>query len=107
MASIHSINIGGTQYDVKSTHYATCSTAASTTAKVATVQNGTFTLDTGVKVSVKFTNANSKASATLNVNSTGAKAIRWRNKNLTEDQFWTANQIVDFVYEIFLSLFKF
>jgi hypothetical protein len=37
MASIHSINIGGTQYDVKSTHYATCSTAASTAAKVATV----------------------------------------------------------------------
>ena len=99
MASIHSINIGGTQYDVKSTHYATCSTAASTAAKVATVQNGTFTLDTGVKVSVKFTNANSKASATLNVNSTGVKAIRWRNKSLTEDQFWTANQIVDFVYD--------
>lgn len=99
MASIHSINIGGTQYDVKSTHYATCSTAASTAAKVATVQNGTFTLDTGVRVSVKFTNANSKASATLNVNSTGAKTIRWRDANLASTQYWTANQIVDFIYD--------
>lgn len=99
MASIHSINIGGTQYDVKSTHYATCSTAASTAAKVATVQNGGFTLDTGVRVSVKFTNANSKASATLNVNSTGAKTIRWRNANLASTQYWTANQIVDFIYD--------
>lgn len=99
MASIHSINIGGTQYDVKSTHYATCATAAETIAKVATVQNGTFTLDAGVKVSVKFTNANSVDSPTLNINSTGAKVIRWRNNNLTESQYWTANQIIDFVYD--------
>ena len=52
MASIREINVGGTLHDVKSTHYATCDTAAATAAKVATIQNGAFTLETGVKVSV-------------------------------------------------------
>jgi hypothetical protein len=82
MASIREIKIGSTNYDIKSTHYATCDTAAATAAKVATIQNGSFTLETGVKVSVKFTYANNVADATLNINSSGAKAIRYRNANL-------------------------
>ena len=52
--------------------YGTCSTAASTTAKVATVSN--YALTTGGYVTVRFTYA-VPASATLNINSTGAKAI--------------------------------
>lgn len=99
MASIREINVGGTLHDVKSTHYATCDTASATTAKVATVQNGSFTLETGVKVSVKFTNANFITSATLNINSTGAKSIRYRNAALDSTQYWSANQVVDFVYD--------
>lgn len=99
MASIREINVGGTIHDVKSTHYATCSTATGTAAKTATVQNGTFTLETGVKVSVKFTYANSVASATLNVNSTGAKAIQFAGAALASTQYWAANQVVDFVYD--------
>lgn len=99
MALIHTINVGGVQYDVKATHYATSGTASGTTAKVATIQNGGFTLTAGVKVSVKFTYANSAANATLNVNSTGAKNIRWRNANLPSDQYWAAGQVVDFVYD--------
>lgn len=56
---------------------ATCSTAAGTTAKVATLQtsNRNFSLATGVRVAVTFTYGNSATTPTLNVNSTGAKTI--------------------------------
>ena len=53
--------------------YGTCSTAAATVAKAATLAG--FTLVVGGIVSVNFTNANTAASPTLNVNSTGAKSI--------------------------------
>lgn len=53
--------------------YGVCSTAAGTAAKTVTVDN--FSLETGATVIVKFTNNNSAASPTLNVNSTGAKPI--------------------------------
>ena len=99
MALIHTINVGGVQYDVKATHYATSTTASSTAAKTATIQNGSFTLAIGVRISVKFSYANTASNPTLNVNSTGAKAIRWRNSNLITTQYWSATQIVDFVYD--------
>ena len=52
--------------------YATCSTAEATTAKVASLTNYSLILDGSV--SVRFTNA-VPAGSTLNINSTGAKAI--------------------------------
>lgn len=55
-------------------NYGVCSTAAATAAKTVTV-GGTFVLATGAQVTVKFTNANSASSPTLNVNGTGAKPI--------------------------------
>lgn len=56
--------------------YGVCSTAASTAAKTVTIDfSGTLTLFTGMSVRVKFSNANTAASPTLNVNSTGAKPI--------------------------------
>ena len=62
-----------TYTNVKLGHgYATCSTAEATVAKAATLSS--YTLTTGGIVAVKFTNA-VPASATLNVNSKGAKAI--------------------------------
>ena len=62
--------------------YATCSTATSTAAKVATITNGvSFSLVAGACCYVMFTNAiagkNSKLNWTLNINSTGAKAAAW------------------------------
>ncbi len=56
--------------------YGTCSTAASTAAKVVTCSD--FTLTDGAVVLVRFTNTNTAAAAnlTLNVNSTGAKAVK-------------------------------
>lgn len=51
----------------------TCSTAASTAAKV--VACAGFTLARGAMLTIKFTYKNSAASPTLNVNSTGAKPL--------------------------------
>lgn len=56
--------------------HGTCSTATATAAKVATLDDATgFTLADGVVISVTFANSNIDRSATLNVNSTGAKDI--------------------------------
>lgn len=71
-----------TYTNVKLGHgYATCSTAEATTAKVGTLSS--YTLTTGGIVAVKFTYA-VPASATLNINSKGAKAIYYRGSAITE-----------------------
>ena len=54
--------------------YGTCSTPATTLEKAVAITN--FVLKKNGKVSVFFTTANEIAGATLNVNNTGAKAIR-------------------------------
>ena len=65
--------------------FATCTTAAATKDKVATVTSpGTFSLSIGQIVAVKFTNTNTYSATadshvTLNVNGTGAKPIYWGN----------------------------
>ena len=58
--------------------YATCSTALSTTAKVATITNSvSLTLVAGAMVVIKYTNDPYDATiSTLNVNSTGAKTVK-------------------------------
>ena len=65
--------------------YATCSTATSTAAKVATITNGVdFSLVAGACCLLKFSNrigysGNSTTQITLNINSTGAKPISTGN----------------------------
>jgi len=81
------------------TRFGTSSTSAATAAKTVSITAGTFSLITGARVTVKFSNANTAASPTLNVGSTGAKTIRWRGATLTSDQYWAAGQVVDFVYD--------
>lgn len=95
MAKIKKIKLGSTTYDLCDadalhTHqvikqdgvtgatvnrFGTCSTAAGTAAKTVSIGTGTFTLEAGAKVTVKFSNKNTASSPTLNVNSTGAKNI--------------------------------
>lgn len=75
--------------------YGTCSTAAGTAAKTATIDG--FTLYTGVIVSVKFTVTNTASSPTLNVNSTGAKAIYYRGSAISAG-YLAANRTYVFVY---------
>ena len=57
--------------------FATCSTPAGTAEKAVSARN--FELDTGANIVVYFTNTNTASNPTLNVNSTGAKAIYYRN----------------------------
>lgn len=77
------------------THYGTCSTAAATAAKTVSVTG--FTLATGAKVTVKFTVTNTASSPTLNVNSTGAKAIYYRGAAISAG-YLAANRTYTFVY---------
>lgn len=81
--------------------YATCGTAATTAAKVATLASGTLTLKKGATVCVKFTYATSVANPTLNVGGTGAKTIRVYGANLTASSVynWVAGATVQFVYD--------
>lgn len=84
-------------YEADATFYATSSSSASTSAKTATVQEPSgFELKEGVVVSVKFTNANTASSPTLNVDGTGAKAVRTLG---TSSAYWAAGQTVLFVYD--------
>lgn len=75
---IYKINQSGTDYNIASSAYCTCGTAAGTKAKEANLQNSSsngFILATGVTIHVKFTYSNTVADPTLNVNGTGAKSI--------------------------------
>lgn len=78
--------------------YGTSSTSASTTAKTATTTNGDFNLHTGSVVRVKFTYTNTATTPTLNVDSTGAHAIKAYNTT-KPDVYWKAGDIVEFTYD--------
>ena len=77
-------------------HYTTCSTAAATAAKTAALSG--FKLGTGAFVIVKFSVTNTAASPTLNVNNTGAKAIRYKNAAISAG-YLAANKTYFFVYD--------
>lgn len=78
--------------------YGICVTLAETAAKFVTLDN--FLLFTGATVSVKFTYTNSVANPTLNVNSTGAKAIYANGSAMTADSpyNWMPLSTQSFVY---------
>lgn len=75
--------------------YGTCSTAAATTAKVATITG--YQLVKNGYVAIRFTNA-VPASSTLNINSLGAKAIYWQNAAITANVISAGNTAL-FVYD--------
>ena len=80
--------------------YGVCSTSAATAAKTVTVTTGTFALETGAQVTVKFNNANTANSPTLNVASKGAKNIFHRGAQITSgtNKALLAG-VCDFVYD--------
>lgn len=63
--------------------FGTCGIAAGTAAKTVAITTGTFSLETGAKVTVKFTYANTASNPTLNVGGTGAKNIFHRGSRIT------------------------
>lgn len=82
--------------------YGTCSTAASTAAKTVSITGFPSTLETGAMVAVKFTYANTAASPTLNVSSTGAKSIYQYGITAigsAANTSWKAGAVVIFVYD--------
>lgn len=87
------------------THYGTCSVAPDTVAKTVTVTG--FVLETGARVTVKFSYSNTAQNPTLNVYNgsayTGAKAIKYRGTSSVSDSSnyyrWQAGDIIDFIYD--------
>lgn len=75
--------------------YGTCSTAAATTAKVATLSD--YNLLVGGYVSIKFTYA-VPANATLNINGKGEKNIFYKGSKITENVI-KANDLVTFIFD--------
>lgn len=78
----NALTIDGWSYDGSSAKvvgntvfYGVCDTAQGTATKTVTIDNTGFALTTGVMVLIKFTNGSSVANPTLNINSTGAKAM--------------------------------
>lgn len=101
MAKIKQISIGDSNYDIAINEaysgqgYGTCETAAATTAKVVTLSN--YELNTGGIIAVKFT-YNVPANATLNVNSKGAKNIKYKNANIIAGII-NAGETATFMYD--------
>ena len=82
--------------DIIPPSYGTCSTAAGTAAKTVSIPG--ITLKTGVEITVRFSATNTAANPTLNLNSTGAKAIRYRNTAISAG-YLAANRTYRFVYD--------
>lgn len=91
-------DFSGSYDDLSDIPYATCATAAGTTAKVATC-SGNFTLKTGSVIYVKFSNSNSASSPTLNVNGTGAKSIKQYGTTALPTYMWQEGSVVLFEYD--------
>lgn len=79
-------------------YYGTCATGSSTAAKVVVCDG--FTLTKGARISVRFTSYNTATSPTLNVNSTGAKAIKEYGTTASYMTYrWPSGGVVGFVYD--------
>ena len=100
MAYIGKVSVDNTSYQIGSTLYLTCSTAADTAVK--TISATGFALEDGVTIHVKFVNANTADNPTLNINSTGAKPIMRYGTTAagnTELTSWLANSVVSLTYD--------
>lgn len=107
MGTIAKVTAGGATHLIASSAYGECTTAAATAAKTVNLTgDGTatipYTLMKGNTIHVKFTNTNTAASPTLDVNSTGAKAITKYGATAagtTEITSWSAGAVVAFTYD--------
>lgn len=82
--------------------YGYCTTAAKTVAKVVTVSPAVTELTTGLTIAVKFQYANGVANPTLNVNDTGAKAIKRYGTTApatSATSSWNVNSVITLTYD--------
>lgn len=101
MGYVGKVNAGGSEHLVGSTLYGTCDTAESTAAKVVVCPDFT-TLIEGVTIHVKFDNSNTATNPTLNVNSTGAKRIRFATNSAPGTdarESWYPGEVVALTYD--------
>lgn len=78
--------------------FGVCDTAAGTAAKTATIDS-TITLAAGASVAILFTNGNTATNPTLNINSTGANAIKLNGTTAAGNGAWAAGETLYFVYD--------
>lgn len=90
--------IDGVEFDGSANiiHYGTCSTAAATAAKEVACTG--FKLETGALINVRFTVTNTASPVTLNVNSTGAKGLKYRNGDFSAG-YLSANRTYAIIYD--------
>jgi len=80
--------------------YGTCDSSSGTAAKSVYITTGTFALEAGARVTVKFTNANTASNPTLNVNGKGAKNIYHNGSQIAAAaNIHLLAGICDFVYD--------
>lgn len=95
------IKINDDSYPIAASLYGTCSTAASTAAKIVSLPSFDALIP-GVKIHIKFSYGNTAANPTLNVNGTGALPI-YRHGAVSPGtsgaQTWANNAVVDFLYD--------
>lgn len=88
-----------TDHPITSTLYGTCATAANEAAKVV-VCTDFDTLLPGVTIRVKFSNGNTAANPTININSTGAKSVfRFGSTAPVGAGSWEAGAVVELTYD--------
>lgn len=100
-APVTSVN-GQTGAVTVPSYYGTCDTAAETAAKTVTCAG--FTLVTGAKIAVRFTNAQlynatNSSPISLNVNATGAIPAMRIGTTAVPRYAWQGDQVVEFVYD--------
>lgn len=99
LSALYQTKAAATVQDNNIHWYGTSSTAAGTTAKVATTAAGNLgALAAGQKVSIKFTNANTASAPTLNVDGKGAHAIKAYGTTVPT-VWWKAGDVVTFTYD--------
>lgn len=94
-------SINGVEFDGSADidFFGICSTSASTAAKIVSVSGEPFNLTMGAAVWVKFTYGNTATNATLNVNSTGAKSIRYYGTVALLSNLIETGAVYQFVYD--------
>ena len=107
--NVKAFSADGNKYQLKDfrsagVYYGTCATGATTAAKIVTVTDASgtqfFELTAGAIVFVKFTYANTVQSAiTLNINSTGAKTVKYKNLTTKAPTWNAANETIGFTYD--------
>ena len=77
--------------------YYECSTAAATAAKEVSASG--YVLTNGGCIRIKMTNANTADSVTLNINSTGAKALYYDGAQASATNSWEAGEVLEVFYD--------